>query len=185
MINFHTIGDSHASKVTWGKVKADGLNIITHHLGPMTCASFGMKRPVIEIGESDWVCFCFGEIDCRDHLGKSENYKELTDKIVDNYFYAISLYKGRKFVFSVVPANIQATAAGDPWPCVGTDEQRREYVRYFNECLKRKCAETGVMFLDVHDKYADENGYLNIKYRDAGTHIIDPVFINEFLCELL
>ena len=140
MINLHTIGDSHASEITWGNVKVEGLNIIYHHLGPVTCASFGMGYPMVDIPKSDWICFCFGEIDCRDHIGKhKEFYRETIDKIVENYFYAINQYEvDRKFVFNVVPANIQATAAGDPWPCTGTDEERKEYVRYFNECLSEE-----------------------------------------------
>jgi hypothetical protein len=184
MINFHTIGDSHASEITWGKVNVPGLNIISHHLGPMTAASFGITKPMVNIEDNEWVCFCFGEIDCRDHIGKNKvYYKEITDKIVENYLFAVRQYKGKKFIMSVVPANIQASAAGDPWPCVGSDEERREYVRYFNECLRNNCGD--IIFLDIHDKYADQQGYINIRYRDAGTHIIDPVFINEFLCGLL
>ena len=171
-------------EVTWGGVNI--VNVISHHLGPHTCAWFGFEKPLIPVDKEDWVCFCFGEIDCRDNLGKYENYREITDKIVENYFNAISQYEAAKiFVFNVVPAVIQSTASGDPWPCTGTDEERREYVRYFNKSLKAKCTEYDYIFFDVHDKYADENGFFNLKYRDNCVHITDPIFLNEFLNEII
>jgi hypothetical protein len=181
-INFHTIGDSHARPFTWAGAKVDGIELIYHWLGPMTCAWFGIEKPIIEVQPEDWVCFCFGEIDCRDHVGKHENWKEVVDKIAENYFETIKLYKAAKiFVFNVVPANIQATAAGDPWPCVGTDNDRLGYARYMNDCFRAKCLEYGFFFFDVYDKYADQNGFFNLKYRDDCGHIADAVFLREFL----
>jgi len=184
MPNLHVIGDSHSMDVTWGGVTA--VNVISHHLGPHTCAWFGFTKPMIPIDKKDWVCFCFGEIDCRDNIGKYDLWKPIVDVIVENYFYTISLYEAEKiFVFSVPPAVRQKTAAGDPWPCTGTDEERREYVKYFNQCLKGGCEKMGYIFFDVHDKYADEDGFFNLKYRDHCVHIKDPVFLNEFLCGIL
>ncbi len=183
MVNLHVIGDSHARLTTWGGVEC--VSIISHWLGPVTCASFGMQRLLIDIGLNDWVCFCFGEIDCRNHLGKHINWRDIAVKIVDNYFESINCYKAEKiFVFSIVPANIQATAP-NPWPCVGTDQERRMFVKYMNELYKDRCSKYGFIFLDVHDKYADENGFFNLKYRDFCGHIADSVFINEFLNEII
>jgi len=170
--------------VTWGGVNV--VDIVSHHIGPHTCAWFGFTKPMIPIDKKDWVCFCFGEIDCRDNIGKYDLWKPIVDVIVENYFYTISLYEAEKiFVFSVPPAVRQKTAAGDPWPCTGTDEERREYVKYFNQCLKGGCEKMGYIFFDVHDKYADEDGFFNLKYRDHCVHIKDPVFLNEFLCGIL
>jgi len=179
MRNLHVIGDSHAREYTWD-FSVEGLNIICHHLGPKTAASFGVDKKDYGFTAEDWVCFCFGEIDCRDNVGRYENWKAIIRRIADDYFYAISLNRGRKFVLSVPPAVIQSTAAGDPWPCTGTDEERREYVHYMNGCFRAKCLEYGYTFFDVHDKYA-ENGFFNLKYRDHCVHIADPVFLKEFL----
>lgn len=182
----HVIGDSHASDYIWEGLGINGLQIISHHLGPKTCAWFGMYKPIIEVNKEDWICFCFGEIDCRDNIGLHANWKKITDKIIENYFHAISLYEADKiFVFNIPPAVIQKTAEGDPWPCTGTDEERRKYVRYFNRSLKNRCSDTGYIFFDVHDKYADENGYFNLKYRDNCVHINDPVYLIEFLNEII
>jgi len=186
MINLHIIGDSHAREFTWGGINITGLNIICHYLIDKTCAAFGIERPSIyEMGvrKNDWVCFCFGEIDCRVHIGRNkEYYKEIIDKIVENYFFAINQYKiAKKFVFNVVPSNIQATASASPFPSTGTDEERRCYVRFFNECLKNRCGEFGFIYFDVYDKYADENGYFNLQYRDDCGHIANPIFLTEFL----
>ena len=189
MINFHVIGDSHARSFTWGGIKIEGLNIISHWIIDKTCAGFSIERPCITdlgIKEDDWVCFCFGEIDCRTNIGKyKENYKEIIDKIIENYFYTINQYEvGKKFVFNVVPANIQATAINPPnFPSAGTDEERRGYVRYFNECLRNNCLKNGIVFIDVYDKYANEDGFFNLRYRDNCGHIANPIFIQEFLNE--
>ena len=187
MIRLHTIGDSHADTGTWSAINIPGLEIVTHSLSPMTCASFGFGTVDINnfnISQDDWVVYCFGEIDCRDNIGKHDNYQEIIDKIVENYLYRVGTYKIAKvFIFSVPPAVIQATAAGDPWPCTGSDEQRREYVRYMNERLREGCESCGYDFFDVHDKYADENGFFNLKYRDNCVHIADPVFLKEYLSD--
>lgn len=181
----HTIGDSHASDYVWN-FQIEGLQIVSHHLGPMTCASFGVVRPHIDYNPEDWLCFCLGEIDCRDHLGKYENWEIIIERILDNYFEVLRTYNAANiFVFNVVPANRQATAAGDPWPCVGTDEQRKEFVMYMNAGLKIRCKINGFMFFDVHDKYADSEGYFNLEYRDHCIHIANPIFLKEFLNEVI
>ena len=77
MIKFHTYGDSHASKHgSWDRVNLDEVNIVINWLGPKTMYSFGRDKEMIikrnEIGDNDFVCFCFGEIDCRAHINKYE-----------------------------------------------------------------------------------------------------------------
>ena len=88
----HTFGDSH-SHFPWEGFVVDALKIKVHHLGPKTCASFGFEKFSVlnikngyDVNEGDIVCFSFGEVDCRSNVHKHrEQYKELLDKIVENY----------------------------------------------------------------------------------------------------
>lgn len=186
MITFHTIGDSHASTIVWG-FTVDGFTIVCHTDYARTCAWFGITKPPVEsfgVKKEDWVCFCFGEVDCRNNIGEYlDDYRQLIDKIVENYFYAMSQYEAaRVFVFNVPPTVRQSTIPGVVTPAFnGTDDQRLEFTRYMNECFRRKCEEYHFVFFDVYDKYADSEGYFNLVYRDDCFHIANPVYLIEFL----
>jgi len=67
------------------------------------------------------------------------------------------------------------------YPFLGTDEERKKYVLYFNKKLKEKCIEYGFTFFDIYDKYIDNNGYLNKKFSDGHVHIKDGQFIKLFV----
>jgi hypothetical protein len=180
----HIIGDSHASETIWGSIQIEGLTIICHNLSPMTCASFGLRKDIrdaLDINQNDWGCFCFGEIDCRNNIGKhKENYRDIIDKIAENYFDAISqLILNKVFVFNVVPA-VRANTAHEG-PLIGPDEERREYVRYMNECFAEQCYLYDYVFFNVFDKYTDIDGYFNVEYKDMSVHIANPIFLTEFL----
>jgi len=185
-MRLHVIGDSHASKRVWSGVRVRGLKIICHHIGDMTCAGFGLSSldvALLGVKPSDWVCFCVGEIDCRVHMAEHENWKELTDKIVDNYMQKIATVQAaRVFVFSVPPAvRRKQSQANEDFPYNGDDLERVVYVRYMNNRLMQGCFAHGFTFFDVHDKYADPDGLFTLKYKDFCVHIADPVFITEFL----
>jgi hypothetical protein len=179
MINLHIIGDSHARVNTWGNIRVEGLNIICHYIEGKTCASFGIERPFIaEIKKEDWVCFCFGWIDCWYHLRKDHSiYKDITNKIVENYFYALSQYNYEKiFIFNVLPPVNPGT---------NIKEDKREYVReyftYMNDCLREKCAKFGYIFFDVYKDYVSGEGYFDERFKDSCVHIKDTKFLVEFL----
>ena len=88
----HTFGDSH-SYSGWNEI----INIQNHHLGPKLCFSIGLDGINIKDGynvnNGDTVIFCFGEIDCRCHIHKhitiSNDFKQIIDTIVNNYFIQI------------------------------------------------------------------------------------------------
>jgi len=94
----HTFGDSHASKEFshWGSINVD---IKCNHLGGRLMHTFGrlglnlLNIKNRGVKEGDTVIFCFGEIDCRNHVHKhitrNTNYKNVIDRLVINYFNAI------------------------------------------------------------------------------------------------
>lgn len=189
----HTIGDSH-SYSGWSE-------IIIHHLGPRLCYSFGRDKlnfcdiRNFNINDGDTIIFCFGEIDCRCHINKNINetntYEDMINDIVHNYFEAIKLniitsqLKLKNIcVYNVVPPIQKHNTIENPaQPYLGSDEERKSYVLYFNKKLKEKCIENNYIFFDIYDKYADENGFLRKDLSDGNVHIADGVYMADFINE--
>jgi len=155
-----------------------------------------MKRCDIRdfnIKDGDTIVFCLGEIDCRCHIHKhvtdTTSYQHIIDNIVDSYFEAIevnvtvSQIKLRNVcVYNVVPPVQKYNTLESPeYPYLGTDEERKRYVLYFNEKLKEKCVEKGYVFFDVYDHYTDENGYLRKDLSDGNVHIRNGIHISRFI----
>lgn len=197
----HTFGDSHASHVHggWSNEKMNlPIQIVANHLGPKLMYSFGRDKDYLfspkTVAEGDVVVFCFGEIDCRCHVGKyAPNWKPVVDALVENYFEAI----GRNveqyndltaMVYNVVP-QIERESPKNAWmipyqrnaPHIGSDPERAEYTRYMNQRLASKCAEAGYIFIDVYNKYCDENGFLQEDLSDKNCHISNPKYVSEFI----
>ena len=191
---FHIFGDSH-SMYGWKNIRSDKIQI--HHKGPILCYSFGqrkLRRINIAKGSGvkngDYVCFSLGEIDCRCHIHKhvtpTNTYQKIIDSIVENYFIALEenskLFQNIYIcVYSVVPAVQKDNTPENPdYPYLGTDEERKSYVEYFNKCLKKECIKHTYIFIDVSKKYADENGFLNKKLSDKSVHIQNPMHLLDF-----
>ncbi len=192
-MTIHTFGDSHAH---FGFHMIPGVTV--HHLGAILCYSVGRDGISIEnqgVQNGDTVIFCFGEIDARCHIHKhiseSQTYQIIIDTLVEKYFAriatAVSVFENLNVaVYNVVPP-IRKTAANENenFPFVGTDEERKSYVQYFNAALRKKCVEYNYVFFDVYEKYADDQGFLNIDLSDGSVHINVPVHICEFIQQKL
>jgi hypothetical protein len=200
MNKLYLFGDSHACKVAshWGKLELDNVEIIDGSIIGKLAYSFGTKCfEVLNIKnyvqEGSYVCFCFGETDCRCHVFKQissiRDYKNVIDDIITVYIDAIhknvSQFNNIKtFVYNVVPpTKYMETDSSHPFPFLGTDEQRKSYYKYFNQKLKEKSDEYGYIFIDVYDKYTDQDGFLNKQYSDGNVHIINPCFVKEWFNE--
>lgn len=186
----HTVGDSHALNA-WRFIPW----IHMHHIGPKLCFSIGRDGINIKDGffikNGDTVIFCFGEIDCRCHIHKyiteTTHYKQVIDTIVENYFIKIKAVVDqfdtlKTAIYNVVPP-IQRynTQENKEYPYLGTDEERKAYVLYFNQKLQEKCLEYNFLFFNVYNNYIDENGYLSKKLSDNNVHINDPIHLLEFI----
>ena len=189
----HTFGDSH-STFGWRKLK----KVVGHHLGAVLCYSFGnenLKRCNISnfnIKNGDSVVFCFGEIDCRCHIKKHINnentYQHIIDNIVSKYIKAIQLnIKKCKVklknicIYNVVPPiEKHNTKENRKYPFLGSDQERKSYTLYFNKKLKEKCNENNWIFVDVYDKYCDDNGFLRKDLSDGNVHIKNEKYLKEF-----
>jgi hypothetical protein len=195
----HTFGDSH-SLFAW----RDIIDVVIHYksIGSRLCYSFGRDKLKLldikkEVLPEDVVIFCFGEIDCRYHVGKhvsiEKSYQKVIDEIIEKYFIAIDLnvkqVENLKVgVYNVPPVESPKTSwVIDPHEKrkpAGSDDDRKKYASYFNEELDRKCKENGYIFINVWKKYLDSDGYLDVKYSCGRQHISNPIFLVEFLNEV-
>ena len=192
-MTIHTIGDSHA-RFGW-------TNIINHNCWAMLCYTFGREKlnrvniSNFDIKDGDTVVFCFGEIDCRCHIHKhitdDISYQSIIDDIVSNYFEAIQInitVSGLNFkkicVYNVVPPIEKYNTEENPsYPYLGTDEERKDYVLYFNKKFKEYCIKYSYTFFDIYDNYIDNNGYLRKDLSDNIVHINNGIYINDFIVE--
>ena len=143
--------------------------------------------------DGDTIIFCLGEIDCRCHIHKhitDTTYSHIIDDIVNNYFEAIELnlttsqIKLKNIcVYNVVPPIQKYNTVESPvYPYLGSDEERKNYVLYFNEKLKEKCIEKEYIFF-VYNNYIDENGFLRKDLSDGNVHIGNGIYISNFIKE--
>jgi hypothetical protein len=188
----HTFGDSH-SYYGWNEIS----NIQIHQLGPKLCFSIGRDGININDGynvnNGDTVIFCFGEIDCRCHIHKhiteNNDYKQIIDSIVNNYFIqiknAVDKFENLKpVIYNIVPPIQKYNTCENPeYPYLGTDDERKTYVLYFNEKLKQTCAEYKFLFFDVYNNYIDEYGFLRKDLSDGSVHIRNGVSIRNFILD--
>jgi hypothetical protein len=192
-MSIHTIGDSHSYNGWSG--------IINHHLGPVLCYSFGKEKlnrcdiRKLNIHDGDTIIFCLGEIDCRCHIHKhitdTTTYQYIINNIVNNYFEAIELNVSisqiklkNVCVYNVVPPIQKYNTLENPnYPYLGTDEERKKYVLYFNKKLQEKCIEKEYIFFDVYNDYIDENGFLRKELSDGNVHIRNGLYISNFMKE--
>jgi hypothetical protein len=147
MRKLFSIGDSHCYH-GWQHVHIDGLNIITHKdFISRTCSYFGIARlnlvdiKKLGVSDGDIVSFLFGEIDCTCNIHRyQDQYIEIIDKIVENYFYAIKenidqFNELMVIVASITPPISKIRYKADRhtdslFPILGEDEDRKKYVRY-------------------------------------------------------
>lgn len=189
MIRIHTFGDSHASNLYshWGYINLPDVNIICNHIGGKLMYSFGrlgLKLLNIRkhgVKENDIVIFCFGEIDCRNHVHKhvseKKTYKDVIHELVINYFDSINknkiLYNNIKIcVYNVVPPHkYLKTKPNHPFPYLGSSEERKLYYNYMNSKIKELCKINNFIYFDIYKESCDEQGFLKKEYSDGNCHL--------------
>lgn len=117
---------------------------------------------------------------------------KIIDTIVTNYFKAIHTHVSKLSffinvcVFNVVPpVNSSDTVENKDYPFLGSDEERKSYVLYFNKLLKLYCFIYGYVFFDVYDNYINEHGFLNKELSDGNVHIQDGKHLTDFMEQFL
>lgn len=166
----HTIGDSHSN---WSNLS------VQHHFGPLTCYNFGLDPSRIIVPDniltSDTLVFCLGEIDCRCHI-HVHGGKDTIDGIVERYVKAIRHITPKHVrigVYNVVPPVRETTQYFNnvEFPFRGSDEERLDYTRIFNQKLKNYCELYNFWFVDIYSIYSDSEGFMRHDLSDGSVHI--------------
>jgi hypothetical protein len=199
-MEIYTFGDSHAYN-GWEVIDTYKLKINMHNIGAKLCYSFGRDKlnclniKDYNVRDNSIVIFCFGEIDCRCHIYKhispEKSYETIIDEIVKNYFIAVEenvkqFNKLKVAIYNVVPPVQRHNTGENPeYPYLGLDDERKEYVLYFNKKLKEYCEKYNYHYFDIYNYYCDENGFLKKNLSDGNVHILHPVFIYQQLIDYI
>ena len=204
MTDIYVFGDSHAWNgwTEWPAWRIEPSRVIIYHMGPVLAYTVGAKgidrmnlKDHSTIRSGDVAVFSFGEIDCRTHISRhiqlpDRSYQAIIDEIVAKYFECIKLNADRYdaanplkiWVYSVPPpAYRDSIMEQDKFPVSASDDERKQYVLYFNSKLREVCQQYAYGFFDVHDAYADQNGMLNRELSDGTVHISDSRYIIDFI----
>ena len=123
-------------------------------------------------------------------MTETTSYEEVIDAIVEKYMSTILInYENLNrnidvYVYNVVPPVDQSQVVeNEDYPFLGTNEERKMYSLYFNKKLKEHCDINKFNFIDVYDKYTDENGLLNRELSDGNIHIRDFKYVDQYVEE--
>ena len=147
--------------VTMQEVNQHGLNI----------AHYGVR-------ENDIAVFVFGEVDVRYNIGRQRDHdhrdlNEILDSLVVNYIRVVSNNKKHYnivycIVMEVMPPSAYYYAQA---PFYGTIEDRVYITHELNKKLRHACEANNILFLPLHDIYANADGSFNLALSDGGVHI--------------
>jgi hypothetical protein len=191
----HCIGDSHSAffsgvedmQPQWPSIASNALPWFkSYRIGPATAYNLDSKRDLIEsiyfsglVAENDSVMFCFGEVDCRAHIIKQaalqgRGFHSVVEECVNRYIRSIEYYEnyGRKIL---VWGPIASWNDSKPYtgPSYGTNLERNQVSKMFNEILSKECEQRGYTFVSIFEKMLNEDSTTNTLYLDnwEGSHM--------------
>ena len=130
--------------------------------------------------ETDYVLFCFGEVDIRAHLIKQKKIQnktinEIIKECVDKYFNVLLRYKntGIKTIAWGPIASWHESKKYTGGPSFGSCLERNLITKEFNQYLEELCNHNQIKFVTIFDKMIDENKITKPEYLDnwEGSHI--------------
>jgi hypothetical protein len=141
---------------------------------------------------------CYGEVDCRCHIGKQvaagREMAEICDTLVAGFEQTISgqILVARKIIVCSITPSIRKDEyesvhgpVTHEFPFLGSDEDRVMYTRAVNDRLEEMCARHGWTFLNVWSEYARADGTLQYERSDGVCHIRDNSAVIEALLKVL
>jgi hypothetical protein len=146
--------------------------------------------PDIDLSENN-IVLCYGEVDCRCHIGKQILLGRKEDDIIEEliflYFKTISqISKARKIIIGVIPpvSKEEHDKTHGPitheFPFVGSDEDRIRYTQKVNEKLKDYSLKNDYIYFNPYEYYTKDN-ILNPVFSDKTIHLIhNSYFLEEF-----
>ena len=127
------------------------------------------------------VLFCFGEVDIRAHLIKQSEIQNkdidlLIKECVDRYVVTIKRVEPYRKIKKAVFAPIASWSEEKPYsgPSFGTNLDRNNVTKKFNEYLEEKCNENKFVFISIFKEMLNKDGTTNSIYLDdfgTGIHL--------------
>ena len=199
-MNLHCIGDSHTAFFTGYNVIQPEYpqsftsivkNIYTYRLGSSLaynlCESNSRtksRQKLFEIIDTlnyktDILLLSFGEVDCRAHVIKQAELKNITiedavKECILRYMLIIKELKDLKFkivVWNAVPTAMGFENVKFEYPYYGTYEQRNKACILFNEELQKKSTKNDFIFISVYKLIISKNLKTNEKFYFDKIHL--------------
>jgi len=157
-------------------------------IGPATAYNLENKISLLNIVlnrtfyfKNSLVLFCFGEVDIRAHLIKQSKLQNkdidlLIKECVDRYISAIKKVKPYRKIKKAVFAPIASWSDEKPYsgPSFGTNLERNNVTKKFNEYLEEQCNKKNFDFISIFNEMLNIDGTTNSKYLDdfgTGIHL--------------
>jgi hypothetical protein len=121
---------------------------------------------------------CFGEIDCRAHLLKQAELRqvpieEVVRECVDRYFGVIQEIRAlgfQIFIWNVV-ASSRYVDLYQEFPTFGDCLERNQATRLFNDYLKGLCEKNNIIFVSIFNKLINKRGLTKMSYYMDSIHL--------------
>ncbi|MGV8058364.1 MAG: hypothetical protein AB2L12_10130 [Smithellaceae bacterium] len=194
----HCIGDSHTSffsghneiQPEWPRQTKNAIPLFrAYRLGPVVAYNLcktGTKTQGREklfsvlsgIQKKSIVLLCFGEIDCRVHIIRQAEIRnidvsEIAKECAQRYFSVIKEVHENfdVIVWNVIPSSHQDKIISEEFPSYGTSSERNKATVSFNAALNELLQAEHIKSLSIFDKLLDEEGKTNQDYYGDDIHL--------------
>jgi hypothetical protein len=191
------LGDSHSSVFSleeriisqWPKKEYKIFsNFKPIRIGPATAYNLEKKTTLLNkilnrtfYKSTDFVLFCFGEVDIRAHLIKQSKLQNLdleaiVSDCVERYISAVLKVKPIRPINKAIFAPIASWTEEKPYdgPSFGTNLERNNATYIFNKYLKKACVENDFIFISIFEDMLNNDGTTNSNFLDdfgTGIHL--------------
>jgi len=192
-MNIFAIGDSHSIffhnseiikehwvsfaglPLTWYQLINRGLDL--YNVG----TKLGNGHEKYNIKSGDFVLFCYGWNDIQKNIYRyaKDNYKSEIEHLINKYGELLKNYKN-KYNITPIIQNIMPNPLKESKSINGDADVRNMYIKYANQYLFKYCKDNNILFFNVYDLVADENGYFKNIYTKDKIHLdYDNVFLRK------
>lgn len=161
--------------LTWYQLINRGLDI--YNIG----TKLGNGHEKYNIKTGDFVLFCYGWNDIQKNIYRyaKDNYKSEIEHLINKYGELLKNYKN-KYNITPIIQNIMPNPLKESKSINGDADVRNMYIKYANQYLFKYCKDNNILFFNVYDLVADENGYLKNIYTKDKIHLdYDNVFLRK------
>ena len=190
----YIFGDSHACS-SFKNLQVPHENI---YQSSVTMFRIGRDNTIINYNldmdiTRNTILLCYGEVDCRCHIGKQVNLGRNEDtvinELVSDYFKTITnnIKNAKVIIASVIPptSQIEYEIMNGPilheFPFVNSDEDRVRYTNKVNNKIEELCLLNNYIYFDGYSFCRRDTGTLSYEFSDNSVHLQDNIlFIDNF-----